>query len=732
MIRSNGRYFDFNGDIEMEKRVKLFEELDETLGDFAYEFELPRTGNNFSMFGFPSPDSVKSIYKSVPAEIVDDDGISIYTGQIKLERTDDTIIYCSFFSGNYNWITLLSGPLTGDESDLDFSDLDIELTEANIANTWDNEDGVIFPVIDTGALVTRSAPSIMIEDFSGCIYIKTVFKKIFQKAGIKLQGDFINSPFYDSVVLSRNTKSKEDIDDRTSYVQLGSDQNFSVPATSSTTTKILYDDDSTFPYFDGKQDNFDTVNNQYVADVKMRGKIEVALSELTIIGGSISDQRYLRVFINGVVRFSKFIEFSDDPPPLSAEVVLEAGDVVDVRFLIITAAGGADVTIHEGATFKFTPSYVYFTAGSSLLPRWTKGQFVNNILSLLCCVCDYEPISKTLTVDLFENIKTKSPIDLSDNLHVYQFDYQQFVSDFSQKNTLSYQEAADEEVKGYNISAFIKYGDGEINIDNDFIPRSGEILASEFSAPISYINGAFSASLEKISFIEVNDGDTNEFTSITNASGQARFNVPDDSIYEQGALVRISESSDKSYNGEFVINAVGGGSNYITLVGVNFETNATGKITKLLHGVVNDDSVYLFWQTKYRIDSVIRYSRLENYFINLNQYPNVAYAYFNLLNTGRPINDDYKQSLSFGVVKNPLFYQKTIIDTFWNTVGRVLNDPVKVYAYGNLTRGLFMSITPLRPIRITDVSTDNLYYLNLMSGYKNSYQPCNVELIKLS
>lgn len=739
MLRSNGRYFDFNGDIEVEKRVKLFEEIESTMGDFSYAFELPRTSNNFSIFGFPVLDAVKAIYKSVPCDILDDDGIPIYTGQIRLERTSRNTLTCSFFSGNYNWISLLSGPIvsTDEEIGLDFSELDTELTDLNIANSWDNTNGIIFPIIDTGALATRSYQSLMLEDFTGCIYVKYIFKKIFQSVGIKLSGDFFTSPPYDAMILCRNTKSQDDIDARSFFAEATVDQTYMVNTfTGFGGGPIIFDDDSTFPFFDGSQNNYNAVTGEYTADIKMRGRFEIQIPSIILLPSAGVYNVYIELRINGTPFGNSYhVESSAgtiSPSPISITTTLEAGDVVYAAIVVtnLDSVGAPGVTINDGGTFRFTPVYIFFTSGNSLLPNWSKAEFVNNIFALFCCICDYDPFSKTLTVDFFDKIKTKEPVDISAETVVDEYDYQEFISSFAKRNKLSYQASEVEQVVGYNTAEFVNYGAAEILVDNDFVEDTADIVSSDFSAPISYINPSFATSLERVKFVSLSDISTENFDTVSDSSGMARFNGLDDTLYRVGDLVRVSGSTNSLYNGEYVISATGSG--FVTLQGLTFNTDATGQITRLVHEITTDDSVYIMWQTQYDVESVSKFSRLTNYLLEENLYPNVAYAYFNMLNVGREFNNNYLQSLSFGPVNNPLSYQKTLVDTYWRTVGRILNEPVKALCTSNLNRNKFNTLTPLRPIRLNTVDTDSLYYLNVISGYKNSYISCGVELIKIS
>lgn len=727
MLKIDSEYLDFNDFVEMEKRVKLFESISETLGDFSYSFELPKTSKNLKVLGNPFPDVAdKRIYQEINCDLLDNNGLVLYKGILRVERINKAI-QCSFFSGNYNWIRLLSGLLT----DMDLSDLDTELTNTNIINSWQNTDGIILPLIDTGTLVTRSYKSLLADDFTGCIFLKTLFKRIFQSVGIKINGELLNDPEYNTIIVSRNNKDQAEIDSRSSYASKNLVQAFPDP----TAAVILFQDETTYPFFDGGQGNF--TSSRYTADVKMRIRLEFSIiyfDDSLVPGG-----REFGIYINGV--FTRLADFEttvavSNPtfPRLtltaSAIIILEAGDYVEAGAEYDPAGSTASLLIFAGSTFKITPIFIFLISGKALVPQWTKAEFVSGILALFCIISDYDPITKTLTLDFFENIKSKEPIDLSEWIEIYEIDYQEFISNFAQLSLLSYKESDIDESLQYNASEYIKYGAGAIEVSNDFIEKSKTILDSPFKAPVSYLNTSFSASLERVKFTKLQDNGGSEFTSVADNSGNAQFNVPDDTIYSIGELVRVTDSNQ--YNGERTIKATGAGAGFIVLNGMPFGSSSTGTITKLVHVPDTDDGVYLFINTKYRADNVANYSGDGFYYLGVAPRQDVGYSFFNLLNTGLPINDAYKQGLSFGSVNNILSYQRTLIDKSWGVVGRVLNDPTKIKGIGHVPRLTFNRITPLRPIRIKTEQTNNLYYLNRMSGYKDSYLPCEIDLIKLS
>jgi len=171
MIKVNGEYLDFDDTIEIESQIKLFEEISTANGEFSYSFELSKTSNNLKLLGFPFPDSIKSIYQNVACEIIDNSGFKVYTGSLQIENITD-VINCSFFGGNSDWFALLSEPI----SSLPLYKYNVDLTVANIQASWLKDSGIVFPIIDTGVLVSRSYTNLKVEDFTSCFYVKTLFK----------------------------------------------------------------------------------------------------------------------------------------------------------------------------------------------------------------------------------------------------------------------------------------------------------------------------------------------------------------------------------------------------------------------------------------------------------------------------------------------------------------------------------------------------------------------------
>ena len=719
MLKVGSEYLDFNSTVEVERKAKLFENLDSSDGDFSFQFDVPETSHNARLLNYPVPDSIsKTVYHRVDCDLQDDSGVSLYTGFLRIERrVSRENISLSFFSGNSNWFGLISGNMM----DMDMSAYDVEQTEANIITSWSNLSGLTFPLIDHGGLLTRGYPQVKIEDLVGGFYVHTVFKKIFTDSQIKLNGELFSDPNYLKLITIKNSKDQEAINSRGAYVEKDTNQVIAHEVY----TKVVYQNDSVYPFFDGTANLYDITNSQFTADVKMNVRVE---STLQYTSTGFFGLFFVLVYVNGVVNRFKAVGAPEDTIVTNSFnfiINLEAGDVLEIYSFESNTEADAG-TILPG-TLKITPTFIYKTFGTAALPNWTKQDYVSAIFQMFNVITSFEPKTKTLTCNLFDKIKEKEPIDISQYVQVDEVDYTEFISSYGKNSTFSYKELDFDDLKEYNIANFLRYGQGIIEVDNDFLPESESVIESDFSNPFSYLNPVFDMSMERTNLIELEEGEQVTFDDVADDGfGAAAFHISNE-IFQVQDLVRISNSTNAAYNGDWVVASIPSG--HITLFGIPFDTAASGDITKLDYAYSNNDDVFIFVNI---IDyEKEKFSGVSEMLFNVDPQTAFGVAYFSLLNTNRQINIDYKQSLSFGEIQDPLFYQFTLLQNYWSLVGRVLNDPVKPICTAVMPANVYRSIDFLRPAYIKTLETSNLYYFNLLSGYKSSYEPYTIELIKL-
>jgi hypothetical protein len=711
MIKVANEFLDFNDLIEVEKQIKLFEEIATTDGDFSYAFELAKTINNTRILQNPLPDNIsKPVYQKIPAKLLGDSGAETYDGYLRIERITD-VYQCSFFAGNNNWFGLLSGSL----QQLDWSQYDLDQTESNIAAAIFNTDGIVFPFIDNGLLNKRAYSLLKVEDFVAGIYVKTVFNKVFSSHGIKIQGEFLNDVNYLSAITLSNNKSEEQILSRSCFVLTTNSPNPS----DDTYHKMQWTDETNDPYFDGGTNNFDLALGRYVADVKMLITAELIITQ-TIVPVLPFDYA-VAFYLNGVLHERKLYRSGPvDSQDLSIKLKLEAGDYIEA-YTKNNALGVFDDPITH-ATLKITPLYIYKVFGNDILPAWTQQQYVSNVFRMFNVLASYKEATQTLTLNLFQKIKDKTPIDLSENISETEVDYSEFISDYGKSNLLSFKELVDDTIK----VNYFKYDQGVVPVDNDFLPDSDDLVDSEFTQPIGYINNVFDSHVERTNIIEVEEEITVDITGVSEVVSDARFAVSEDE-FEISDLIRITDSTNPNYNGDWNVKSVGAG--WVELTGVSFDTDARARITKLNFLYSDSDDVFIFHNVP--LYTINKFSGLISFTLENTDYETFAYAFFNILNTGRQVNRDFINSMSFSGEDNPLHYQQTLINQYFRLFSQVLNDPVKLISVAHLPYSVYHQIDFLSPIMIRTIESTNMYYLNRISGYKESYLPCSLELIKL-
>jgi len=725
MIKVSNEFLEFDELIEVEKQIKLFEEISTTDGDFSYAFELGKTLTNTRILQNPQPDNIsKLVYQKIPAKLLSDSGAETFDGFIRIERITD-VYHCSFFAGNNNWFGMLSGSL----QDLDWSEYDTNQTEITIQAAIFNTRGVVFPVVDNGALLTRGYQQLKVEDFVAGIHVKDVFNKIFSSHGIKIQGELLEDANFQTAITIKNGRYQSEIDASSTFAQQTATQ--ARPGENVQYT-VIFDNDSVYPYFDGANNPYNPLTGVYTVPYKMRLKIEVELTP-AIVNASYNQRIYL--YLNGVYTFvdiglaagglyNSATPGDSETFTFVRSIVFNQGDTIFFKSEWQHSAGSTQNDVVSG-TVKFTPEFIYKAFGAAIVPDWTQQEYVSNIFRLFNCLASYKESTQTLTVNLFEKIKSKPAIDLSEYISSTEVDYTEFISAYGKKSLLSFKEKEDEEIKK-RIQKFFSYSKGDIEVNNDFLPDSADALVSDFAFPIGYINPAFDMSIERLNLLSVSEEESVEATAVTDSTGQARFAIPED-IFQLSDLVRVSESSNPIYNGDWMVENQAAG--YVELKGLPFDTAATAKLTKLQFNYNESDDVFILHHVP--LYTVSKFSGKSFFTVENTDLSTLSMAFSNLLQTGRQVNRDFIYSLSFSGESNPLHYQQTLIQQYFRLFGQVLNDPVKLISTANLPYHVYHQIDFLSPVKVLTEESTNVYYLNRIRGYKGSEYECTLELIKI-
>ena len=716
MLKANGEYLDFSGDIEIERQSKLFEAFSETLGDFAYAFDLDDTATNRRILKLDSLNRTdKIIYQSIDAEIQNDSGVGIYYGLLRVERYTN-VITCGFFSGNNNWITQLTGNLL----DINWDDLDVEKTSTAVTDTWNaSQDGVIFPLVDKGGLEDRLGQALAndtrnlnlnVFDFHPFYFVNKILTKVIQNAGLKISGELLEDPIYKNLIITSNrgdTRS-ERIDSRTSEVGRNTSQ--SLP-TSRTKLQLTSAD----PFSDGELELWNNTLFRYVADVAMTIKIVNDLNTSV-------DQVYLyEIEVNGSVERSW--EFANENT-YTTTLDLSAGDYVDFYVTSMTSTAN----LLSGSSITIYPLLFEYFYASDYIPSMDKATFVKNVFNLFNVVVNYNPFTKTLDTRLFKNIKNQPEIDISEHVSSIEVDYYEFIESFAKINNFKYTVPEITEIEDYNKANPKEYGAGTIELQNKYLQETADVLELEFAPPFTYYNNNFRANLAKINYANYSRINDTEFdiSSVSNSGGIARFNVTGAMPLGilVGRIVEIFNSSNSAYEGTGILSVVTG--TYFELVNVAFINTATANFNLVTSDPIESDTPIIMVSSFLNVNE---FSGFDTIYVGSNPFTEVPYGWFDKPSTGL-VTDNMVNSLSFDPVNQLNSYQTGLIDNYYGDFKRILNDPVKIYATCNLPEKVFKQITFTELIRLRFRDFDCQFYGNKISGFKNSFTPCIFELIK--
>jgi hypothetical protein len=725
MIRVNGEFLEFDDDIEIERQVKLFEEINVNRGDFSYEFEIPITSNNHRILGIEDiTETNKKLYSGIVAEIFSLDRELIYKGFLKVELNGD-IISCSFFSGNSDWIQLISGKL----KELNLNRYNKTINKSNITDIV--TDGVIWPLMDTGIMSSRNGNVFSVDDFVPFIFVKTVIKEILQPLGIKLIGDILTDSLYNKLLVStgRNEWFQDFVNARSCYVKLDSQ----VFNTSFST--IVWTNES-YPRFDGLQNNYNESTGIYTADVKMTVAIElyVPSAKGVILFGNI------RLFVNGV-------NVSTYPTSLNGynwektSTSHEDGDFrfITLKLIDLTLNSGDYIYFQQNASssvtvtngwMKLKPTAFGDVYASSLLPDMEKIDFISSALSFFNPIVQYNSLNNTLSINLFKNIRHKKPIDFSNFVDKVEVRYFDLVDNYAKSNKFKWGESYIDEISDYNRRNIITYGSGEVNINNSFLQKEKYIIDSDFSISFDRnIPGIGNIICAYHPIIEANVGSDITISSVSNSGGYALFNTSGAHNLKIGNVARLKNLNDYSNDG--VIRSVPSATSF-TMEGVPFIANNSGLVNKLMLSTIDINDILLL--TVY--DSIENWSDSQDVYIvddvGSTNYTSMNIGWFTKVVFGGKGSDYIKDSLSFGDI-NQIGRDKVInlLDRYFGDFKNVLSDPVVCLCVMYIPESIFKKIDYSVPITLAHKNANSVFYINRITGYKGSHLPCEVELIKL-
>lgn len=721
IIKVGTQYLDFNGDIETEKQANLFEDISEVNGDFSYSFELEDTANNRYILGIQNINTVANFAQKIDCVLLSDSGEDLHYGYLRVESITD-VISCSFFGGNNNWFVLTDTPIR----QFNFRKFDKDFSYGNVVGSHTLSNGIVWPLIDRGTLNQRDTATVYDNDWQPFIYVKDVIRTVLNQEGIKLAGDILKDPIYNSLITTNNGLSgvQQQLDTVAVYASKTSNQTIS----SGTYADVSFQDTTTSPNFEGSDNNWTTPNYTVTKDL-----ITLDIELNLIIESASAGIGQIKLTVDGVAVFTKTVGAAlSNTRTFNFKTTLSdiySGSVIKLEAKVIANT----YTINTNSTIKFTPVKLRKVYGSQLLPDLNASEYIASIFSRLNCFVSYDSKTQTINTKFLDNIIKETPIDLSEYIESFDQDNTSIVDEYARSTRFLYQESGEDNINQYNSISEIPYGGGEIVIDNDFIEEETDFIELEEIAPYQIPVNWLGFSLPLVEYSEYAAEDSYRFTDVNSSSNFAEFEVSISADIETGDLIRVTISTDESYIGIFRVTSTSSLLGKLYLVtDAPYSASATGELEVVTTADnINEDQVILLNSpstdlTEFTDTPSIVWRRTSN-----NTLTSIALGYFWLPQVNKPINTLGK-ALYFDKVNDPQAYQIGLIDAYFRTAERILNNPVVLTAVMYLPVSVFRSIDFLSPVRIETKDFTSNFLVNRITGYKGQEYPCEVELIKIS
>lgn len=707
-----------------------------TAGDFSYQFDIQNTAEHRNILG------IKSIYSeqfNVDADLVNDDGVTIYKGILNVEGIETYIMHCSFIAGNSDWFTTLSEkkvydiPLSYLEQykELQYtiiSGFPVTPNSRLIAN-WDNTEGIVFPFIDMGKLRNWSSDSLYTEDFMPWTFIKHIMKAILNSNGFKLDGDLMTDGLYNQLIVGTpftNDNALPFFEGLAIFVGKTGNQ------TINTVSSIVTFTETTFPFYVGSYNPW--ASNAYTVPVDFIGHLSIDFD----FSGSTTYT--IEMLVNGVVQstiegtgaeVSSTFRESGGGLYRPTDYHFDEGDVIQVQAK--TSAGSVDIL--SGATLKMEVVSLQNWYPQFLVGAMTQGDFIKSVFTMFNVISSFNPVTKTVTCSLFKNITTNS-VDLSQYLESYSIDTVEVLQDLAKEITFKHQESPTELAQDFNKISPTPFGGATIEVNNRLVTGTKDV-ETEFTAGMDYFNNLARASLIDVGGITLSpSGDVNDFGSVTSSSGPVFHTVDQDGNPENHGLndldvVLITGTANGEYIGMDYVRAgsfFGLGADEFALREKDFVSDTTGHWQRVsLTRSDNSDNVFVaVYVPKGPISN---FSKRSDFNYSGDPYTELPWAYFLKESYDVPY-DNLILSPAFGQTAN--YKQFPLVENYWKQYRQSVQNPVKVKATMLFPYVVYENLRFDQAVYLTTEDFTGMFFIQKVEGYVNSYTPCSVDLFRLT
>lgn len=734
----NGNSLNLSDRFAMTKQAVSF--FDSTIrGDVSINFKVDNNSTNRKTLGYFGPSMSSQIAwtkqpfnRMIGGNVLD-------RGYIVIQDEEPYYLDCFYVSGNSNWIQLLNGLIT----ELDYTGLVgnknyiTQITNTNILTQPIS--GIIFPMVDWVYQFNKGSnyfAAANIFDISGikdssfmewypCFYLSSLVREIFSQNGLKLIGDIVNDPLFKSIVL---TPSAGEIKRQTYNTTRanGTSQGGLASATVNYTSLTPVSDSEGLlgSIFAGAAYGYTA--NKYAL-------VEVTIEMVEFTGGfaaacTINVYKYTLSTNSQSIVYSVVNNNAGSPIfiPFYTEVAMAPGDYI---YISITGGPTANsITLNLKVTIPDKVRINDYVNPAFFLPAIASIDVVKYLIGRWGCVTYFDEASKTITINILDNIKREAALDWS---NYYISHRNEYTVQSAKNNYFRMTPNSDKDIKKYNDVNSIGYGEGDVMTTNT-LKDSNDFFKDIFSAS-AFKLAKNNEWITSIPLVNLKDNAAIPYNATGGDGGGNQTYAFTDGVttLKVGECVRIVDSNSNDMGFFFVISLPGAG---------QFTASQTYVAGRTASGNVYRQSV-TYYQTACRelivkpstniadFSNDTSYALYSSTFVTSSQTP-TAFAAFSKQKTGKGI-DQFKGNLAFDNVNSSGFTDPTIKELYFNKISNILNDPT-ARCQMLLPQSVFQSFDFSNFVYLKTKDLTGYFFVQSIVNYQDSNIPVEVNLYMLN
>lgn len=442
-------------------------------GGFSNDFQVPLTSKNRVILGIPDDINTASrnAYTKVEASLVDT-GAVVADGYLKYTVVSGNVIQISFFSDNVEWFSLIKDKKL---ADLDLSEFNHTWDYQNIATAInaDKSSGYTYPLIDYGEFELATDLSADTTQMFPAIFVSSLVKRIFFEIGWKVEGPMIDHPMYKKMIIPFCGRAFTNVSiNPENFAITTADQDF----TGTVDQEIVW------------------VSPEVIAYTATQDTIH-SITFTTIFGvdpETFTGTFYFEVRKNGVViDTSDVFNNSGTTTLIINQENMVDGDELTVG-VVKTGAGimaiqTASITVVVSPLIQRGQTVIM----SDIMPDIKQSDLIKYLVFIFGAVPQANVLSKTVTFSLFNSVKNNlaNALDWSNKIDLSfepEMNFTELLNKYGSTSILRYKEDAnDNELIAYENETGQRFGQGQFDIQNEFISKIVTLYEAPFSSMIN-------------------------------------------------------------------------------------------------------------------------------------------------------------------------------------------------------------------------------------------------------